>query len=95
MPNRYTIPHLKTYTWWSEWRIGGCSGLGWDDFVAWTKHKWYRRLTVLLVLTVIGIMLGKSLIPLRMGLVILFIVLWYIFLILVIEDIKTKIMTGG
>ena len=64
-----------------------------DEVVEWTKPKWYEKLAVLSVLIPIGILIAIPPIPLRIGLAIAFIVTWYFFLMFVIEDVKTWIIT--
>jgi len=64
-----------------------------DEVADWTKPKWYEKLTVITILILtIGRLATMSPTPTVIAATIGTIIIWYIFLMFVIEDIKTKIV---
>ena len=64
-----------------------------DEVADWTKPKWYEKLTVITILVLtIGRIATMSPTPTVIAATIGTIIIWYIFLMFVIEDIKTKIV---
>ncbi len=64
-----------------------------DEVVEWTRPKWYEKITALIILVLVAAyFISLEPTPIIIVLSIANIVSWYIFLMFVIEDVKTKII---